>query len=131
MKGIISILLALLILLQSFSKVWIIFSFKINQDYIAKVLCINRDKPELHCNGKCFLMQRIRAEEEKERKELPQKLKEQKEVLYCLNKFDWLIDRSKNWTDKTKNTFSHQTPFTSDFVKGIFRPPKFVTVSLV
>jgi hypothetical protein len=71
----------------------------------------------------------LQAEEEKEKKELPQKLKEQKEVLYCLDKFDdWLIERPKDWTNKSKSTFSHQTPFTSAFVKGIFRPPKFVTV---
>jgi hypothetical protein len=73
-------------------------------------------------------MQRIKAEEEKEKKELPKKVKEQKEVLYCLDKFDWLIERPKFWTDKTKNTFFHQTAFTSAFVMGIFRPPKFVTV---
>lgn len=131
MKSIISILLALLILLQSFSKVWIFFSFKINQDYIAKVLCINRDKPELHCNGKCVLMQRIKAEEEKEKKEIPQKLKEQKGGLYCLDNFSWLMQHPGDWADKQKHAFPHQTPFTSAFVKGIFRPPKFMTIPLV
>ncbi len=74
------------------------------------------------------MMQRIKAEEEKEKKEMPQKLKEQKEVLYCLGRFDWLIERPKDCTNKTKKTFAHQTPFTSVFVKGIFRPPKFITV---
>ena len=33
-------------------------------DYIAK--CINSDRPELHCNGQCILMQKIREEEKKE-----------------------------------------------------------------
>ncbi|MCC7027343.1 MAG: hypothetical protein IT265_10325 [Saprospiraceae bacterium] len=129
MKSAVSILLALLILLQLFSKVWIIFSFKVNQDYIAKVVCINRDKPEKHCNGKCVLMKRIKAEEETEKKQIPQKLKEQQQGLYCLDNFSWLMQRPRDWAnDKQKQTFSHQTPFTSAFVKGIFRPPKFVTV---
>jgi hypothetical protein len=121
----------LLILLQSFSKVWIFLSFKINQGYIAKVLCINRNKPESQCNGKCVLMQRIKAAEEKEKKEIPQKLKEQKEVLYCLDNFSWLMQHPRNRADKQKHAFPHQTPFTSAFLKGIFRPPKFVTISLV
>jgi hypothetical protein len=108
--------------------VWINFSFKINQDYISKVLCINRDKPKLHCNGKCVLMQRIKAEEEKEKKEMPQKLKEQKDIFYYFSHFSWQIERPKDWTNKTKSTFSHQTPFTSALVKGIFRPPKLVTI---
>ncbi len=29
--------------------------FKLNQDYIAKNLCINRDKPESCCEGSCEL----------------------------------------------------------------------------
>ena len=82
-KNIVSIFFVLLILLQSFSKVWIIVSFKLNQEYIAKVLCINRDKPEMLCSGKCFLDERIKADEDQSGKQLPQKLKEQKEVVYC------------------------------------------------
>jgi hypothetical protein len=82
----------------------------------------------MHCNGKCVLMQRIKADEEKEKKEMPQKLKEQQQVMYCLDNFSWLIECPKDLTNKQKKTFSHQTPFTSAFVKGIFRPPKFVTV---
>lgn len=130
LKSIFSIFLALLILLQSFSKTWIILSFKINQDYIAKVLCINRNKPELHCNGKCVLMQRLKASEEKERKEMPQKVKEQKEALYCLGNLICQIARPIDWRNKQSKIFSHQTPFTSAFIKGIFRPPKLVLTSM-
>ncbi|MDZ7880768.1 MAG: hypothetical protein U5L45_24040 [Saprospiraceae bacterium] len=129
MKNIISITFALLILLQSFSKVWIVFSFKINQDYIAKVLCINRDKPEKHCDGQCVLMQRVKAEEEQEKKQLPQKLKEQKEVIYCFELQKWSLDGNCRAVKTTqKRLFSYQPPFTSTFVKGIFHPPDFITV---
>lgn len=31
-----------------------------NQEYFAKVLCINQDKPELQCNGQCILMQKLK-----------------------------------------------------------------------
>jgi hypothetical protein len=34
--------------------------FKANQTFIAKELCINKDRPEMHCNGKCFLMTKMR-----------------------------------------------------------------------
>ncbi|HLW14642.1 MAG TPA: hypothetical protein VKX30_03975 [Flavobacteriaceae bacterium] len=30
-----------------------------NYEYISKVLCINTDKPELKCDGKCYLTQEI------------------------------------------------------------------------
>lgn len=35
-------------------------------DYIAK--CINKDRPELHCDGQCVLMKKIREDEKKEAK---------------------------------------------------------------
>jgi hypothetical protein len=107
---------------------WIVLSFKINQDYIAKVLCINRDKPEMHCNGNCVLMQRIKASEEKERKEIPQKLKEQKEILYCFVISKWQLQTPiEEKSPKQQLTF-YQAPFTAAFVNGIFRPPKIKTV---
>lgn len=34
--------------------------FKANQPFIAKELCINKDRPEMHCDGKCFLMTKMR-----------------------------------------------------------------------
>ena len=34
--------------------------YLIQKDYIATVLCINKKKPELQCDGKCYLSQRIK-----------------------------------------------------------------------
>ena len=31
----------------------------INYDYITRVLCVNKAKPMLHCNGKCHLMKEL------------------------------------------------------------------------
>lgn len=53
---------------QTFSKWLIVAEFRLNQDLIAKNLCINRNKPKLHCNGKCQLMKKLRAEEEQNSK---------------------------------------------------------------
>ena len=33
--------------------------YYLNYDYIANVLCINQDKPEMQCNGKCHLTQEL------------------------------------------------------------------------
>lgn len=37
------------------------------KDYIAKYLCINKDKPELQCNGKCHLKKEL-SEQRKDEK---------------------------------------------------------------
>ena len=36
-----------------------VIDYAINYDYITEVLCINKAKPELHCNGKCHLMKEL------------------------------------------------------------------------
>lgn len=37
-----------------------IIEYHANYDYIANVLCENRDKPYLECNGKCYLEKQIK-----------------------------------------------------------------------
>ena len=33
--------------------------FELRKEYIQEVLCINREKPEIGCEGKCFLMKKL------------------------------------------------------------------------
>ena len=33
-----------------------VVDYVVNYEYISKVLCENKDKPKLQCNGKCHLM---------------------------------------------------------------------------
>ena len=39
--------------------------YTINKNYYAKVLCENKSKPMLHCNGKCRLSKELKELEEK------------------------------------------------------------------
>ena len=58
--------------------------YAINYEYISKVLCENIAKPELQCNGKCYLMKELAKNTENE-KSLPTDKKgstSEKEVLY-------------------------------------------------
>lgn len=59
-------LLAVTIVLQSLSLLYVQCEFNINQAYIAKVLCVNRDKPQLHCDGKCYLKKEMDRSTEKD-----------------------------------------------------------------
>jgi len=46
----------------SLTKIGILIDFKINQNFIAKVLCINRDKSIITRNGKCYLTEQLKKE---------------------------------------------------------------------
>lgn len=55
------LLLATAMLFKAFLAPAVFIDFKLNQDYISKVLCINRDKPQLDCDGQCVLMQKMKS----------------------------------------------------------------------
>lgn len=38
-------------------SVWV--DYCINNDYIREVLCINKERPKLQCDGKCYLTQQL------------------------------------------------------------------------
>lgn len=65
MKRVIVPILILLLLAQTFSQWLIVLDYQINKDYIARVLCENKNRPKLKCNGKCQMMKKL-AEEEKQ-----------------------------------------------------------------
>lgn len=53
----------LLIILETpfLLKVSLVTDYIVRWDYYAKVLCENKDRPELHCDGKCILAQKMAA----------------------------------------------------------------------
>jgi uncharacterized protein YjhX (UPF0386 family) len=52
-------------LLPTFSQWGTIAYYQINKQYITRVLCQNRDKPQLHCDGKCYLAKKLKEQQEK------------------------------------------------------------------
>jgi len=62
----------------SLSNISAITGFELNQQYITKAFCVNKDKPQLHCNGQCYLRKKLKQAEEKEQK---QSLKSQEQNL--------------------------------------------------
>lgn len=42
--------------------------YELNKDYIATVLCENKAKPKLQCNGKCYLAKKIKEADKSEQK---------------------------------------------------------------
>jgi len=66
LKATFSILLAALILSTVFMKSVVVLNFRINQKEIAASKCENKNKPEMNCEGKCYLSQQLKNAEPKE-----------------------------------------------------------------
>jgi hypothetical protein len=58
-KNVILIVASLIMLTK---PLWPVVEYVVNYDYIVNVLCENKDKPEMHCNGKCHLTKELAKE---------------------------------------------------------------------
>ena len=65
----IGLLFALLVLTPSILRLRVIVDFALRNEYIATVLCINKDVPEMNCDGKCYLAQQFQKAADNEQKE--------------------------------------------------------------
>ncbi|MDB5012069.1 MAG: hypothetical protein JWQ25_271 [Daejeonella sp.] len=63
----VAILLILSVCSSNFTRFMVVTSFKLNQKYIAVALCSNKNKPQMHCNGKCYLAKKLKQADEKEK----------------------------------------------------------------
>lgn len=44
-----------------------VIDYAVNYEYISTVLCENKAKPQMHCNGKCHLMKELAKASETEK----------------------------------------------------------------
>lgn len=93
--------------------------YVINYDYISKVLCINKDKPELQCNGKCQLMEKLEKQQNDDFKSLRISMDE-----YPIGFVNLLnLDLKKKFVLKEKETFFYSKNYHYLRNTEIFHPP--------
>lgn len=49
----------IIVLLLLVKPIFPVIEYAVNYEYISKVLCVNKAKPAMHCNGKCHLMNQL------------------------------------------------------------------------
>lgn len=82
MRRFLSVILSLALLLQTFYTASIVTFYYTNKGYVATALCENKDKPQLHCEGKCFLKKELKNAEDESNKS--KKGGEQQEIVLAL-----------------------------------------------
>jgi hypothetical protein len=112
--------LILILSVQCFQKAFIVVNFYLNQSYIAKVFCENKDKPKLKCSGKCRLMKQLEQEEKKEQ-QLPNLKWDGKEPVISSNSFFTSLDLLS--ITNRREFASFLTPALSTFQSTVFHPP--------
>lgn len=104
-----------------------VFDYMIQYDYISKVLCENKDKPILTCNGKCYLEKQVNKANDlldhQPHKSLPPKLDVSLFPVFVLNSSVYLVMKFIKENQNTFIFFEQLIP--ADHISGLFKPPKF------
>ena len=115
-----AIILLAALLSTNFSRYFVYAGFELNKDYIAAKLCENRDKPWLHCNGRCYFMKKIKQVQESEKNDERQSQKNLFQEVFLISatsiKFHTRLLR--------KITTPYHFAASSALQSGIFQPPR-------
>lgn len=121
------ILFYLLYLLAMIRPIIPIIEYHANYDYIASVLCENRDKPYLECNGKCYL--------EKQLKKTNHDSHDHNSTIPQINFDDYPVSPIGQFTFHIKdfkaidlkNQILLQNHNTQEYLISVFKPPRFLS----
>jgi len=119
-KKLIAFFLLIGIVTNCFNQWLLLSSYQLNRTYIATVLCTNLDKPELHCDGKCFLDIKLKELEQKKHQD-QENLKRMIETLAPLYS-NLLPQVFETYLDLPSIPYLLQQPHGK--VASIFQPPK-------
>jgi hypothetical protein len=100
--------------------------YVVNYNYIAKELCVNKDKPAMHCNGKCHLMKEL-AKKAAEENPLPEKksANAQYEILAILeNPYIFSVITPVNYNVSPASIYNNL--YSHNYNPVFFRPPSIV-----
>lgn len=108
---------------MAFRPIVPLLDYIIQYDYIVNVLCENKEKPQMHCNGKCHLNKAL-----SETTSSDEQKKEDFKLINVLSipailPHSTLITIDKELTIYTKSFF-HYTAFFSEFTSKIDIPPR-------
>jgi hypothetical protein len=124
MRSFIAYLLLFAIMLPTLSPWGTVAYFNINRNYIAKVLCENRDRPQLNCNGKCYLAKKLKQQQDKKDKETTERVSNSPVAhLFCLSLSHFLFTPDC-FIQTIKPAFGYLVRIYSSLISGILRPPQ-------
>jgi len=101
--------------------------YAVNYDYIVETLCINKSRPELHCNGKCYLTREIAKTNEADSLPLSKSKNSGQKLLdiYLLPEIADVITPVN--VRSSGAGFSYTTDYSFLFMNPVFRPPVFLS----
>ena len=124
LKRFTAILLLAALISSNFSRLFVYTGFELNQKYIAENLCVNKSRPWLHCNGKCYFMKKVHQAEENEKRQEAKDNLSRLEVSFFKEPYQ-VTFIEPIILEPHKSLFPRYTyQYSSAYLSTIFRPPK-------
>ena len=124
MRSLLVYLLLFAVLLPGISPWGTIAYYNINRNYIARVLCENRDRPELHCNGQCYLAKKLKAQQDRQDNDTTERIRNTPVVqLFCEKETVFSFAPLTAPTDAAV-LFTYERLLTTRPVAELLRPPR-------
>lgn len=119
-KKITSVVLLMAFLLQVVGKMVIYVNYQINKKNITKTYCINKSKPQLHCDGKCHLKKQLKEQEKKENAPSNDVKEKYETQLFSENQSSFIF--ANHFIRIEYNCF-YQIRISTPYLLAVFQPP--------
>lgn len=129
-RSIISILLIFTLTAPFTLKLGLIVHYELNVQNITKTFCVNKDKPKMHCNGKCHLAKQLKKISQDDTQKNPNKPANTNqlphlELLFC----KWENNLNPNFSIfKCKQICAiyYSSSLNKGYSTPLFSPPQFL-----
>lgn len=115
--------LLLLLLLQSFSREVLVVNYALNKGVITARFCVNKARPMLQCEGKCYFAQQLKKQQQRQ-DQAPSPLKTRLEML-PVGVVSLVPPRPAGYPASIRPFFRRPAPALCGRGQwGVFHPPK-------
>lgn len=109
---------------QFFIKIGVMGYYLFNYEYVVNALCINKTKPGLHCDGKCYLASKMKGTEEADqRTPTPLVFKYEQIAFLCAAFSAFKIQLPQIHSVNQSNGYTFNYHFV--MITRVFHPPPF------
>lgn len=110
-------------LAQTFSRVFVVVDYYADTAKYAKD-CVNKARPEMHCNGKCQMMKRLQKQEKKDQENPERKTGNKSELILSSKSFFASVVLPQFELINRIKFYTKSDGIVIDRSFGIFHPPK-------
>jgi len=97
--------------------------YSVDQSLFVELFCMNKDKPQIHCNGSCMLSKLDEQKSQDSNTPISPHIT-QFQLYFYVQQFDFKLNFPS--LSRVEDNYFYQDFYDSKYLKEIFHPPTFV-----